>query len=157
MADTPSPISDWAGRLTLLGSEATYLGVVGYLIWITWDAASGVVPQVSGAVSGVAGALATGFGIGYASVLGVSAATTPRFTPPTNAGLIRKLLAWLNHVLTLNNLLGVGVFAYMVAGAALGLTFIFNESESPGIVKTIAVAFGGYVIAYIGLIYKNYR
>ena len=156
MANNPSPVSDWAGRLTLVGAELAYLAVAGYLVWVTWDAKAGTVPGVSGAIAGTAAALATTFGLGYASILGVPASGGDTFAAPANAGPLRKMLAWLDHVLTLNNLLGAGVFAYMAAGAGLGATYIFNQTESPGVVKAIAVAFGGYVIAYIGLVYKNW-
>jgi hypothetical protein len=155
MGATPSPISDWAGRLTLLGAEIAYIGVVAYLVWVTWDASTGTPPSISEGIVGVAGALATAFGIGYAAVLGVTA-NGVTFAAPSGAGRLRTFLAWLNHVVTLNNLLGAGVFAYMAAGAALGVTYLWNQSESPGIVKTIAVAFGGYVIAYLGIVYRNY-
>jgi hypothetical protein len=153
----PSPISDWAGRVTLLGAELVYLGLTSYLVWITWDASPGTPPSVTGAVAGVVGALAAAFGIGYASLLGVGATGQVRFAPPASGSKVRALLAWLNHVLTPNNLLGAGVFAYMAAGAALGLTYLFNEAESPGIVKTISVAFGGYVVGYLGLLYRDYH
>ena len=144
----PSAASDWAGRLTLAGAELAYLGVTVYLMWITWHASSGQPPHVSDGVVGVAGALAAAFGIGYASLLGV----TPQQTRGEGT-----TPSWFDRTFTLNNLLGAGVFAYMIVGAALGITYIGNQSESPGVVKTIAVAFGGYVIAYIGQVYKNYR
>ena len=150
-----SPISDWAGRLTVVGAEVAYIGVASYLVWVTWDASSGTTPSVSDGVAGVAGALATAFGIGYAALLGISG-DGAAFAPPEGVQGFRKFLAWLNHVLTLDNLLGAGVFAYMAVGAALGATYLWNQSESPGIVKTIAVAFGGYVIAYLGTVYRNY-
>lgn len=157
MAEGPSPVSDWAGRLTLIGAEVTYLGLAAYLTWLTWTAKQGTVPGVSGAVAGVAGALAAVFGVGYAALLGVTPAQTEAFAAVAGRGTVRTFFAWLDHVLTLNNLLGAGVFSYMAAGAALGTTYVLNPSESPGIVQTIAVAFGGYVIAYLGLVYKNYR
>jgi len=148
--------ADWAGRLSLVGAELLYLGLALYLSWITWDSASGAVPGVSGGIAGTTAALATAFGVGYASLLGVAQQGTPYAAPARVTGL-RALWHWLiNKVLTQNNLLGAGVFSYMAAGAALGVTYLANQNESPGIVKTIAVAFGGYVIAYIGTAYKNW-
>ena len=138
----------------MAGAELTYLGVVAYLAWITWNARAGTTPPVSAGIVGVAGALAAVFAIGYASLLGVPGPAPA--ARATGQGPVRSVLAWLNSVLTQNNLLGVGVFAYMAAGAALGITYIAHQSESPGIVKTIAVAFGGYVVAYIGRVYKDY-
>jgi len=34
----PGPITDWAGRLTLMGAEAAYVGLAVYLSWITFAA-----------------------------------------------------------------------------------------------------------------------
>lgn len=65
-------------------------------------------------------------------------------------------MRWLGGQFSLRNLLSLGVLLYMLAGAALGLTYLWNVKESPGVVKTISVAFGGYVIAYIGKAYKDY-
>ena len=48
-----------------------------------------------------------------------------------------------------------GVFGYFVAGAACCVTYALNEHETPGIVQTIATGFGGYVIAYLALAYKD--
>jgi hypothetical protein len=150
----PSTVADWAGRLTLLGAELAYLGLISYLIFITWESKSGVVPGVSDGIIGVVGALATAFGLGYASVLGVQ---PPSKDPPQlQGGAIRRLFQWLHAVMTVNNLLGAGILFYMVAGTALGVTYLANQNESPGVVKTIAVAFGGYVIAYVGKAYQNY-
>jgi hypothetical protein len=150
----PSTVADWAGRLTLFGAELGYLGLVSYLIFISWDSKSGVVPGVSDGIIGVVGALATAFGLGYASVLGVQ---PPSKEPPQlQGGVVRRLFQWLDAVLTVSNLLGAGILFYMLAGTALGVTYLANQNESPGVVRTIAVAFGGYVIAYIGKAYQNY-
>jgi hypothetical protein len=52
-------------------------------------------------------------------------------------------------------ILFAGVFVYMAVGAACGLTYLANVGETPGLLRTVAVAFGGYVIAYIGAAYKQ--
>jgi hypothetical protein len=150
----PSTVGDWAGRLTLLGAELAYLGLVSYLIFISWDSKSGVVPGVSDGIIGLVGALATAFGLGYASVLGVQPPT--KDPPQLQGGAVRRFFQWLDAVLTVNNLLGAGILFYMASGTALGVTYLANQNESPGVVKTIAVAFGGYVVAYIGKAYQNY-
>jgi hypothetical protein len=149
------PVSDWAGRLTLAGAELAYVALVIYLVRKTWHSPQGKVPSVSDAVDGTTAALATAFAIGYASVLGVPPAGEER--PDFDATGPVRLLRWLQSQFNLSNLLALGVFMYMAAGATLGLTYLANTKESPGIVKTIAVAFGGYVIAYIGKAYKDYR
>jgi hypothetical protein len=149
------PVSDWAGRLTLFGAELAYIALVAYLVRTTWHSPQGKVPDVSDAVAGTTAALATAFAIGYASVLGVPPAGEQ--IQGLNATAPVRFLRWLYSHFNLRNLLGLGVFMYMAAGAALGLTYLANIKEAPGIVKTISVAFGGYVIAYIGKAYKDYR
>lgn len=152
---TPRPVSDWAGRLTVLGAELAYLALVTYLVRTTWHSPDGKVPDVSDVVAGTTAALATAFAIGYASVLGVPPADERRAgldgTKPV------RFLRWLWSQFNLRNLLAFGVFMYMAAGAALGLAYLANPKETPNVVKTIAVAFGGYAIAYIGKAYKDYR
>ena len=150
-----TPVSDWAGRLTLAGAELAYIALVVYLVRETWHSPPGKVPSVSDAVAATTAALATAFAIGYASVLGVPPADET--TRGLDATKPVRFLHWLYSQFSLRNLLGLGVFMYMAAGAALGLTYLANTKESPGVVKTIAVAFGGYVIAYIGKAYKDYR
>lgn len=39
--------------------------------------------------------------------------------------------------------------------AGCGLTYLANVDETPGLVKTVAIAFGGYVIAYVGAAYSQ--
>jgi len=149
------PVSDWAGRLTLLGAELAYIALVAYLVRTTWHSPQGKVPDVSDAVAGTTAALATAFAIGYASVLGVPPAGEQ--IHGLNATAPVRFLRWLYSQFNLRNLLGLGVFMYMAAGTALGLTYLANIKEAPGVVKTISVAFGGYVIAYIGKAYRDYR
>jgi hypothetical protein len=44
----------------------------------------------------------------------------------------------------------------MLASMLLGVAYVTNSGESPAVVRTIAVAFGGYVISFVGLAYKGY-
>jgi hypothetical protein len=70
----PGPITDWAGRLTLMGSEVAYVGLAAYLAWITFAAEAHRAPSVSATVSGATGALAAAFGVAYATVIDAEAA-----------------------------------------------------------------------------------
>lgn len=54
------------------------------------------------------------------------------------------------RLFTERTLLVIGVLAYMVAGFAACATYGLNDAETPAVLKTIAVAFGGYVIAFVG-------
>ena len=52
-------------------------------------------------------------------------------------------------------LLGLGALAYLVMGIIIGVTYALNEAETPAVLRTIAVGFGGYVIAYLGAAYQK--
>jgi hypothetical protein len=144
------------GLITLAGAELAYLGLSIYLVKVTLDSTHLQQPDVSGVVVGMTGALAGAFGAGYAALLGVPAGVRDEAVRARRSS-IGTLWRWIISALTLNNVLAAGVILYMLASAALGLTYLIRESESPGIVKTIAVAFGGYVIAYVGKAFADWR
>jgi hypothetical protein len=83
-------------------------------------------------------------GAGYALTLGV---------PGPEAGIA----GWrgVGQLVRARPLLFVGVFVYMFAGFAVCVTYAVHEGETPDVLKTIAVAFGGYVIAYLGTAYRQ--
>jgi hypothetical protein len=150
-----TPVSDWAAKLTLAGAEAAYIALVTFLVWRTLNSPHLKQAHVSDAVAATTGTLAAAFAVGYATVLGVppggSEEERLKGTRPV------RLLRWLRAQFNLRNLLALGVFMYMAAGAALGLTYLTHTVESPAVVKTVSVAFGGYVVAYIGKAYKDYH
>ena len=150
----PKPVSDWAGKLTLAGAEAAYLALVVYLVVRTLHSPHLKVANVSDAVTATTGTLAAAFAVGYATVLGVPPAEHD--DRRRDASRPVRFFGWLGGQFSLRNLLALGVFLYMAAGAALGLTYLTHTVEAPGVVKTVAVAFGGYVVAYIGKAYKDY-
>ena len=130
--------------VTLFGSEVAFAGLFAYVIYETWDANSGKPPDISKPVEGAAAALVVALAVGYAGALGVQ----PQ--PGTRA------VAWFSKWPSLTELLlFLGVFLYMLVGAACGLTYLANVEEAPGLIKTVAIAFGGYVIAYIGAAYRQ--
>jgi hypothetical protein len=130
--------------VTLFASEIAFAGLFAYVIYETWEAKSGKPPDISNPVEGAAAALAVALAAGYAGALGVQ----PQ--PGTRA------IAWFSKWPSLTDvLLFLGVFLYMFVGAACGLTYLANVEEAPGLLKTVAIAFGGYVIAYIGAAYRQ--
>jgi hypothetical protein len=130
---------------TLFASEIAFAGLFAYILFQTWDATSGQEPEISTPVASAAGALAVALAAGYAGALGM----TP--TPGVHA------MQWFNkkNLFSTEALVLIGVFLYMAIGAACGLTYLAKVEEAPGIVKTVAVAFGGYAIAYIGAAYRQ--
>ena len=153
-ASAQRPVSDWAAKLTLAGAEAAYIALVIFLVVRTLHSPHLRAAHVSASVAATTGTLAAAFAVGYATVLGVPPA--PEGGDGLNATKPVKLFRWLGAQFSLRNLLALGVFLYMAAGAALGLTYLTHTVEAPSVVKTISVAFGGYVVAYIGKAYKDY-
>jgi hypothetical protein len=122
---------------TLVVAELVFFALILKFAWETWDAKANTPPDLPGVQVSAAGALAVAFGAGYAAFLGVPAQTV-RFTIRAIALLTEKTFA----------VLGVGL--YMVAGFIVCFTYGLHENETPAVLRTFAVAFGGYVIAFVG-------
>jgi len=135
------------GLVLVLGAEFVYFALVTYLIVATFQSDHLKQPTINGAVVGAAGALAGIFGTAFAALLGLPVVT--KQNDGTFWGVVKS-------VVTVDNVLAAGVVLYMVEGALLGGTYLIREVESPGVVKAIAVAFGGYVIAYVGKAYSDW-
>jgi hypothetical protein len=143
------------GLITVAGAELAYFALAIYLVKITRDSQHLHKPHVGGGVIGATGALAGAFGAGYAALLGVPADVKQEALRARQSS-IKALWGWLKSALSLNNVLATGVIMYMLASAAIAVTYVIWEVESPGIVKTIAVGFGGYVIAYVGKAFADW-
>ncbi|HUJ54982.1 MAG TPA: hypothetical protein VLW49_03230 [Gaiellaceae bacterium] len=131
--------------LTLVASEIAFAGLFAYVMYVTWNAAAGKPPDISAPVQGTAAALAVALAAGFSNVLGMQ---------PKAGVRALDVLAVLRGSAT-DLALFSGVFIYMAVGAACGLTYLANTDETPGLLRTVAIAFGGYVIAYIGTAYKQ--
>jgi hypothetical protein len=131
--------------LTLIASEIAFAGLFAYVIYETWQAPDGTPPTIAGPIEGAAAALAVALAAGFSGALGLQP------TQGVRAIDFFKTKGLFNTEL----ILFAGVFVYMAVGAACGLTYLANVGETPGLLRTVAVAFGGYVIAYIGAAYKQ--
>jgi hypothetical protein len=134
--------------LTLAAAEIAFVALVVRVIVVTWQAEAGTPPDLPGVqVDGLA-ALAVVLGVGYALVLGV---------PTPNAAQRQGVWAELKQVVGEEALLFIGVILYMLAGFAISVTYALNEAETPEVLKTITIAFGGYVLAYISAAYQQLK
>ena len=136
--------------LTLVASEIAFAGLFAYVIYETWNATSAP-PDISGPVQATAAALAVALAAGFSSVLGISPQSGVQALRLFTKSAERKAKNEFNTELVLF----LGVFVYMAVGAACGLTYLANVDQTPTLLRTVAVAFGGYVIAYIGTAYKQ--
>lgn len=143
-------------NLTLLVAFGGYVALAIYLVWKTWDArGTGTAPTIPGVQSAALGGLAVALGAGYASVLGVPVSTAAMASLADKTGW-DKMKAWLTSSLTERSLLGLGAVLYLAAGVLICITYGLNESETPTILKTVAVGFAGYVVAYLGAAYQRF-
>jgi hypothetical protein len=148
------PFETGVRNLTLLAALAAYVGLALYIVKQTWDATGGRPPDVPTVQAAALGALAVALGAGYAIILGVPPKHRSQLGLKNEKGL-RRFLEWINSASTGVKLLGIGALAYLLVGMAISVTYAFNEKETPAVLSTIAVGFGGYVIAYIGAAYQK--
>jgi hypothetical protein len=143
-ADGRDQLAALIRAVTLIASKVAFAGLFAYVVYATWSAPAGSPPTISGPVQGAAAAPAVALAAGYSAALGMHA------QPGT------KALEWFTKEnLRADWILALGVFVYIAVGAACGLTYLANTDETPGLLRTVAVAFGGYVIAYIGTAYRQ--
>jgi hypothetical protein len=48
-----------------------------------------------------------------------------------------------------------GIWVYAIVASAVAVTYVLNQNQTPGTIKALAVAFGGYVIALVTAAYKS--
>ena len=158
-APDPEPLVDdpfkaAVRNLTVLAALLAYVGLAFYITKQTWDATGGKPPDVPSVQAAALGALAVALGAGYAILLGIHPKTAGELGLTDKSGFDR-FWTWITSVSAGVTLLGVGALAYLFVGIGIGVTYAFNEKETPAVLSTIAVGFGGYVIAYLGAAYQK--
>lgn len=149
------PFKTAVRNLTVLAALIAYVGLALYIVEQTWDARAGTKPTVPNVQAAALGALAVALGAGYAVILGVPPKTRDELGIAENDNAFQAFWKWLTAAPTGTLLLGLGALAYLVVGVLIGVTYAFNEQETPTVLSTIAVGFGGYVIAYLGAAYQK--
>ena len=142
-------------NLTIAAALAAYFLLAVYLVWKTIDAKAKTVPDVPSVQAAALGALAVALGAGYASVLGVPVSSSQYSAQSLSTGWDR-IKAWLGSAFLERSLLGLGALLYLFAGMLISVTYALNEGETPEVLKTVAIGFGGYVIAYLGAAYQRF-
>jgi hypothetical protein len=162
-APEPTPPSDPAlpvlaiRALTLLAAELAFVGLFVYFVVATWQA-SGSAPSFSAVQVSAGSALAVALGGGYALFLGVEpkGAALQEWNTLRTEGFWTRFWKFLQYLFTIRPVLVLGVLTYFAVCVTICITYAFNEAETPGVLRTVAVAFGGYVIAYIGTAFRQY-
>ncbi len=138
-------ISLFVRLLTLAAAELTFVGLVILFLVRTWEAKAGIPPTLSSVETSALGGLAVLLGGGYGVVLGAQGSVGPQ---DLAGGAVKKAIGE-------RTLLFAGVIFYMFAGFAICVTYGLNEAETPAVLRTIAIAFAGYVVAYISTAYQQ--
>jgi hypothetical protein len=157
--------------LILYGATLTFAGLYAYFITRILGAKPGHPPGLDTAMVSTAAALAGVLGSAFALEIG-----TPPDESKTNPGLAKALLDARNSAAMsthrakakIRQLLSLepgdtqtaswpktfGIWVFAIVATAVALTYILNQTETPGTIKALAVAFAGYVIALINGAYN---
>jgi hypothetical protein len=173
----PLPRDEYAPRiaglsalkgLVLYGAILTFAGLYVYFILKIMGARAGSPPKLDASLVSAAAALAGVLGSAFALEIGTR---TPHSS--TNANLSnaierattgkQKLATKLWQTLSLEPESTstaswpktFGIWVYAIVASAVAITYVLNQHETPGTIKALAVAFGGYVIALITAAYKS--
>jgi hypothetical protein len=149
------PFKTAVQNLTVLAALVAYVGLAFHIGSQTWDATGGKPPVVPGVQETALGALAIALGAGYAIILGVPPKTLGQLGLTKEDSTWDRFRKWIAAASTGVKLLGLGALLYLLVGIGIAVTYAFNEKETPTVLSTIAIGFGGYVIAYLGAAYQK--
>jgi hypothetical protein len=160
------------GGLCVLKGTIIYaatLTFAGFYIYFVLEIfqANGKPPTFDPAMVSAAAALAGVLGSAFALVIGL-----PTDKSSVNPGVQRaidnaakpseKIVPWLRKILSYEPSnaqssswpMTFGIWAYAVVAAAVAIAYFLNQNETPDTIKTLAVAFAGYVIALLNSVYQ---
>jgi hypothetical protein len=150
--------------IVLYGATLAFAGLYAYFMEQIATAAAGTQPGFSTAMVGAAAALAGTLGSAFALAVGVPVVDTNEQLGEAikqTAGKRVPLRLRLRQLLSLQPAGAdqaswpqtFGVWAYAVVATAVATVYILRPGETPGSIKALAVAFGGYVIALMTAAY----
>lgn len=173
----PLPHDDFAPRiaglsalkgLVLYGAIFTFAGL--YVDFIVRIAASraGIAPKLDASLVSAAAALAGVLGSAFALEIGTK---TPHSSTNRNLSHAieqattskQKVAVRIWQILSLEPEdtttaswpKTFGIWVYAIVASAVAITYVLNQNQTPGTIKALAVAFGGYVIALVTAAYKS--
>lgn len=150
--------------LVLYGAVLTFAGFYTYFIVKIAGAKPHAPPKFDGTMVSASAALGGVLGSAFALVIGV-----PTDENSTNIGLKQalgatgksKVPAQIRKALSLEPSdansaswpLTFGIWVYALVASGVAVTYFLNQDETPPTIKTLAVAFAGYVIALVTAAY----
>jgi hypothetical protein len=148
--DDPSRVA--IRNVTLLAALLAYALLGGWLVEQTLS--NGAQANVNGVQAAAFAALAVALGAGYAYFLGVTPQERDQ-AAKTRFAAVSRVMQWLTSPAWTRGLLVGGAFLYLAVGIAACVAYCVKDSDTPSVVKTVAIGFGGYVIAYINSAYQK--
>jgi hypothetical protein len=145
-------ISLFVRLLTLAAAELAFVGLTAIFVVETWAAAGGKAPDLSAVQGSALAGLAVLLGGGFGVVLGSQGAGGAKALASDDD---KSIVQAVKKAVGERTLLFAGVIIYMFAGFVICVTYALNEAETPSILKTIAVAFAGYVVAFVSTAYQQ--
>jgi hypothetical protein len=157
--------------LLLYGATLAFAGLYAYFIYKIVNA-NGERAHLDSAMVASAAALAGVLGSAFALVIGTTTPAVNRglkvalesLTPPEGEpepSVLDRVLVHLRRVLSFEPgdtnqpswPLTFGIWAYAAVAAATAATYILNRAETPPDIKALAIAFAGYVLAFVNAAY----
>ncbi len=169
---TENRVAAQIGGLSVLKGTIIYaatLTFAGFYIYFIVEifVASGTPPSFDPAMVSASAALAGVLGSAFALVIGLptdkSSVNTAIQEAIDNAAKPRqKIVPWLRTILSYEPRnakssswpMTFGIWAYAMVASAVAVTYCLNQNETPDTIKTLAVAFAGYVIALLNSVYQ---
>jgi hypothetical protein len=147
--------------LVLYGATLTFAGFYAYFIVKITGADANSPPQLNSAMVSAAAALSGVLGSAFALVIGVPTEVTNEDLQKAIAENPKKKQTRLRTLLSLEPggpdrsswPLTFGVWAYAVVASAVAIVYLLNQGETPSMIKALAIAFAGYVIAFVTAAY----
>lgn len=167
----PVAVPKIAGLSALKGlvvycATLAFAGLYGYFI-VKISTATGAPPKIDSVLLSGAAALAGVLGSAFALEVGTT--TAPGATNKRLARALKAATGKKRWLLRLHKALSLdasssncaswpktlGIWVYAIVAAAVAVTYALNPNQTPAMIKALAVAFAGYVLALITAAYKE--
>jgi hypothetical protein len=154
--------------LVLYGAVLTFAALYVDFIFRITSARPGMAPKLDASLVSAAAALAGVLGSAFALEIGtttpdsstnrsladaIDGASTPTTRAATRIWQVLSLEPKSTSAASWPKTFGIWVYA--IIASAVAITYVCNQNETPGTIKALAVAFGGYVIALVTAAYKS--
>ena|SRR5438067_11856240 len=144
-ADVAAPARTFIRWLLTVGAAILYAVLVSKVCADVWNGSA----TVDSVYAGVMNSLGLTFGSAFVGWFGVTTTQANVTVAVTDNAWKRR---WEIFGQLMTDLAGAAVFAmviYLVAGALAGITFLFNEKETPTVLITVATAWAAQATAVV--------